>query len=86
MNEQATFETPPGVPKVPTIDQLPNYGTTAFSKWLKAQNPRIEHNNFRAQTKILRGLKNISAHHISFCARSHWMQDQIKILKILKYY
>jgi hypothetical protein len=57
------------VPKLPTIDQLPNYGTTAFLKWLKAQNPRMGHNNFRAQTKILRGLKNISAQHISFRAQ-----------------
>ena len=41
------FKTPPRVPKLPTIDQLANHGTTAFLKWLG-------HNNFRAQTFCLR--------------------------------
>jgi hypothetical protein len=39
------FETPPSVPKLPTIDQLPNNCTTAFLKWLKPQNLRMGHNN-----------------------------------------
>jgi hypothetical protein len=56
------FETPPRVPKLPTIDQLANHGTTAFLKWLEAQNPRMAHNNFRAHIKNLWGLENISAH------------------------
>ena len=41
------FETPPRVPKLPTIDQLANHGTPAFLKWLG-------HSNFRAQTKSFR--------------------------------
>ena len=28
------FQTPTSVPKLPTVDQLPNYGTSAFPKWL----------------------------------------------------
>ena len=59
--DKIQFETPPRVPKLPTIDQLANYGTTAFLKWLG-------HNNFRAQTKSLcatqkyfRASQNISA-------------------------
>jgi hypothetical protein len=63
------FETPLSVPKLPTIDQLPNNGTTAFLKWLKPQNPRMGHNNFRALTKNLWGLENISALDISFRAQ-----------------
>ena len=47
------FKTPPRVPKLPTIDQLANHGTTAFLKWLG-------HNNFRAQ------LENISAQYRNF--------------------
>ena len=49
------FETPSRVPKLPTIDQLANHGTTAFLKWLDAQNPRMGHNNFRTQTKKFAG-------------------------------
>jgi hypothetical protein len=43
------------MPKLPTIDQLSNHGSTAFLKWLEAQNPRMGHNNFRAQTKKFAG-------------------------------
>jgi hypothetical protein len=60
------FETPPSVPKLPTIDQLPNNGTTAFLKWLKPQNLRMGHNNFRALTQKLWGLENISALEYKF--------------------
>jgi hypothetical protein len=42
------FETPPAVPKPPTIDQLYNHGTTAFPKRSETKNPRMEHNNFWA--------------------------------------
>jgi len=49
------FETPSRVPKLPTLDKLSNHGTTAFLKWLEAQNPRIGHDNFRAQTKEFTG-------------------------------
>jgi len=51
----AVFETPPRVPKLPTLDQLPNHGRTAFLKWLEAQNPCMGHNNFRAETKKFAG-------------------------------
>jgi hypothetical protein len=40
----AVLENPPGMPKLPTIDQLSNHGSTAFLKWLEAQNPRMGHN------------------------------------------
>ena len=50
-----TFETPSRVPKLPTLDQLSNHGTAAFLKWLEALNPRIGHDNFRAQTKRIKG-------------------------------
>jgi len=53
------FETPPAVPKLPTLNQLHNHGTTAFPKWLETKNPRMEHNKFRARTKKCRDLENI---------------------------
>ena len=49
------FETPPRVPKLPTLDQLPNHGRTAFLKWLETKNHCMGHNNFRAQTKKFAG-------------------------------
>ena len=55
------FEAPPSVPKLPSVDQLPNYGTTAFLKWLKPQNPRMGDNIFSALTKILQEPENIYA-------------------------
>jgi hypothetical protein len=45
--------------KLPTIDQLPYHGTTAYTKWLG-------HNKFRAITKIFQGLENIFEQEINF--------------------
>jgi len=59
------FETPPAVPKLPTIDQLHNHGTTAIPKWLETKNPRIGHNKFWAISKIFRGLENIFGQQIN---------------------
>jgi len=67
---QPVFETPPAVPKLPTIDQLHNHSTTALPKWLETKNPRIGHNKFRAITKNFRGLENIFGQQIDFWGRT----------------
>jgi len=74
------FETPPAVPKPPTIDQLYNHGTTAFPKRSETKNPRMEHNNFWAWTKVSGAVNKFPGKQISFRGWTKRLWERSKYL------
>jgi len=64
----------------PTIDQLYNHGTTAFPKRSETKNPRMEHNNFWAWTKVSGAVNKFPGKQISFRGWTKRLWERSKYL------